>query len=170
MDLDRAMVDCIPRLRRYARALVSDRNRADDLVQECLARAWEKRALWQPGSDLRAWLFTIMHNQYVNDVRRYRSETQVASFDATEHAYADRNAQVEGGLVIRDLAAALMRLPEDQRQVLLLAGLEQMSYAAIAGVLDIPEGTVMSRLSRARERLRVLMADGSESALLHRVK
>lgn len=153
MDEAHRIVELIPRLRRYARALVSDRTRADDLVQDTLERAWNKFHLWRPGSDLRAWLFTVMHNVHVNQVRASRDHA-VLDDEGSEMAVAG----VQGAsLEIRDLERALAALPPEQREVLLLVALEDMSYAEVASTLDIPIGTVMSRLSRAREKLRTLM-------------
>jgi len=153
VDEAHRIVELIPRLRRYARALVSDRARADDLVQDTLERAWNKFHLWRPGSDLRAWLFTVMHNVHVNQVRASRDHA-VLDDEGPEMAVA----AVQGAsLEIRDLERALAVLPPEQREVLLLIALEDMSYAEVAAMLDIPIGTVMSRLSRAREKLRALM-------------
>jgi RNA polymerase sigma-70 factor, ECF subfamily len=146
----------IPRLRRYARALTRDAARADDLVQSCLVRALAKRHLWQEGTDLRAWLFTILHNQHVNDVRRSaRGGTEVPVEDVAAALPVRENAT--GALQLRDLDRALGRLPETQRQVILLVGLEGMCYEQVAQILSIPLGTVRSRLSRGRETLRELM-------------
>jgi RNA polymerase sigma-70 factor (ECF subfamily) len=146
----------IPRLRRYARALTRDASRADDLVQSCLARALAKSNLWQPGTDLRAWLFTILHNQHVNDVRRaVREGINVPVEDVTPLLTVPPTQ--EASLALRDLDRAMARLPEEQRQVLLLVGLEGMRYEEVAMVLDVPVGTVRSRLSRGREMLRHLM-------------
>ena len=146
----------IPKLRRYARALTRDAVRADDLVQNALVRAIAKQHLWQPGTDLRAWLFTILHHQNVNDVRRSLREGDRV---AVEHV-APTLATVSdptAALQIRDLERAIAALPEEQRQVLLLVGLEGMRYEDVATILDIPIGTVRSRLSRGRETLRSLM-------------
>jgi RNA polymerase sigma-70 factor (ECF subfamily) len=146
----------IPRLRRYARALTRDGSRADDLVQSCLVRAVAKEHLWQPGSDLRAWLFTILHNQHVNDVRRsVREGVTVAVEDVAPVLTVASNAAAS--LQLRDLERAMARLPEEQRQVILLVGLEGMRYEEVAKILGIPIGTVRSRLSRGREMLRELM-------------
>ena len=148
----------IPRLRRYARALTRDAARADDLVQSCLVRALAKRHLWQEGTDLRAWLFTILHNQHVNEVRRSaRGGTEVPVEDVAAALPVRENAT--GALQLRDLHRALGRLPETQRQVILLVGLEGMRYEQVAQILDIPIGTVRSRLSRGREMLRELMSE-----------
>ena len=158
----------IPRLRRYARALTGERARADDLVQDTLERALIKLHLWQPGSDLRAWLFTLMHNVFINQLRA-QSVRSTVELDDEAAQVAVRPTQTDG-LEVRDLQAALLRLPEEQREVLLLVGLDQMTYEATAGVLGIPVGTVMSRLSRARERLRGLLAGAAMPAALKVVK
>jgi RNA polymerase sigma-70 factor, ECF subfamily len=146
----------IPRLRRYARALTRDAARADDLVQSCLLRALAKQHLWQVGTDLRAWLFTILHNLNVNDVRReVRNGSTVPVEDFAAELPVAPNAH--DSLQLRDLDRAIGRLPDEQRQVVLLVGLEGMRYDEVARILDIPIGTVRSRLSRGRETLRVLM-------------
>jgi RNA polymerase sigma-70 factor, ECF subfamily len=146
----------VPRLRRYARALTRDPTRADDLVQSCLVRAIAKQHLWQPGTDLRAWLFTILHNQHVNDVRRaVREGATVPVEDVAPVLTVDSNASAS--LQLRDLERAIARLPDEQRQVILLVGLEGMRYEEVATILGIPIGTVRSRLSRGRESLRVMM-------------
>ena len=165
---DRDFVQHIPRLRRYARALTGDRGRADDLVQDTLERALVKFHLWQPGSDLRAWMFTIMHNVYVNQVRDSTAAANIALDDDT--ALPTLRATQSDRLEVRDLQVALLRVPEEQREVLLLVGVEQMTYEEAAGVLGIPIGTVMSRLSRARERLRALLAGGAAQSALKVVK
>jgi RNA polymerase sigma-70 factor, ECF subfamily len=146
----------IPRLRRYARALTRDATRADDLVQSCLMRALAKSHLWQPGTDLRAWLFTILHNQHVNDVRRGLGEGSVVPIDDDVLSLTMPAAQ-HASLELRDLDRAMAQLAEEQRQVLLLVGLEGMRYDEAAAVLQIPVGTIRSRLSRGRAELRRLM-------------
>ena len=146
----------IPRLRRYARALTRNEDTADDLVQDCLVRALSKQHLWVEGTELRAWLFTIMHNQYVNSVRRgVRQGSQVAVSEAEPSL--TRAANQDRRLELRDLNRALALLPEEQRTVILLIGLEGMAYEAVAEVVGIPVGTVRSRLARGREALRKLM-------------
>lgn len=154
----RDFIQHIPRLRRYARALAGERSRADDLVQDTLERALVKLHLWQPGSDLRAWLFTIMHNVFINQLRSQPAGLTVG-LDDEALLMAVRPTQGDW-LEVRDLQASLLHLPDEQREVLLLVGLEQMTYEETAGVLGIPIGTVMSRLSRAREKLRALLANG----------
>jgi RNA polymerase sigma-70 factor (ECF subfamily) len=154
MSQHQAIVDEIPRLRRYARALTGDAASADDLVQDTLERALGKWSLWRPGK-LRAWLFSIMHNVFVNQVRRPRP----VDFPGDE-ALPDLSTRATQGdaLELRDLAINLARLPPEQREVLLLVGLEDLSYEDTAKTLGIPVGTVMSRLSRGRERLRASLA------------
>lgn len=161
---DRLIEEQIPRLRRYARALVGDRARADDLVQDTLERAWGKFHLWRRGSDLRAWLFSIMHNVYVNGVRKSSAVPMLLPLEDDALDMPVRAAQ-EDGLQVRDVHAALACLPQEQRVVLLLVGLEEMRYEEVAKVLEVPMGTVMSRLSRGRERLRQIMAGGAVPAL-----
>ncbi len=158
----------IPRLRRYARALTGDSARADDLVQDTLERALIKLHLWRPGSDLRAWLFTVMHNLYINQLRKQDGRS-TAALDEEALQLAEQPVQTDM-LELRDLQAMLLRLPEEQREVLLMVALEQMTYEETAGVLGIPVGTVMSRLSRARERLRSLLANASGPTALKVVK
>ena len=146
----------IPRLRRYARALTRDLVAADDLVQDCLTRALGKLHLWQEGTDLRAWLFTILHNQYVNHVRRAVREGATVGLNESEPLLT-RSPQQGKRLELRDLERAIAKLPEEQRSVILLVGLEGMRYEEVAAVLDVPVGTIRSRLSRGREALRRLM-------------
>lgn len=151
----------IPRLRRYARVLCGSAARADDLVQDTLERGWSRRHLWRNGSDLRAWLFTVMHNLYVNRNRRREHE----SIDIEPLCPPTQERQIE----MRDLDRALAQLSAEQREILLLVAVEEMRYADVASVLSLPIGTVMSRLSRAREQLRSLM-NGDAVPPLRRVK
>jgi RNA polymerase sigma factor (sigma-70 family) len=166
MDEAKRLVELIPRLRRYARALVGDRMTADDLVQDTLERAWAKLHLYRRGTDLRAWLFTVMHNVHVNRIRATRAVDPLED-DMPELAQPPREPDA---LLVRDLDRAIARLPADQRAVLLLVTLEEMSYEEVARTLGIPIGTVMSRLSRAREKLRAMMAGQPASAKLKVVK
>lgn len=146
----------IPSLRRYARVLTGSPDEADDLVRDCLARAWSRVHLWQEGSDLRKWLFAIMHNQYVNSVRRSARTPPTVTFDDVEPSLAQRDQSTDV-LHVRDLKVAFEKLPADQRQVLALVSLEGMSYQEVALMLDVPLGTVMSRLHRARQKLRKVL-------------
>ena len=160
------LVELIPRLRRYARALVGDRASADDLVQDTLERAWAKLHLYRRGTDLRAWLFTVMHNVHVNKVRA----TRVTDTLEDELPELAQRASQGDTLLVRDLDRAIARLPPEQRAVLLLVTLEEMSYEEVARALGIPIGTVMSRLSRAREKLRMMMLGQGAAAKLKVVK
>ena len=155
-EIHRSIEAEIPRLRRYARALARDIAAADDLVQDCLTRALGKLHLWQEGTDLRAWLFTILHNQYVNQVRRAVREGSAIGLSETEPMLT-RAPHQSRRLELRDLERAITKLPEEQRSVILLVGLEGMRYEEVAEVLDVPVGTVRSRLSRGREALRRLI-------------
>jgi RNA polymerase sigma-70 factor (ECF subfamily) len=146
----------IPRLRRYARALVRDAHSADDLVQECLLRAWSRAHLWQPGTNLRAWLFTILHNIHVNRIRSVLREGRAVKVEHAEGHLVCAPSQLPR-VELRDLQEALYKLPEEQRTVILLVGLEGLPYDTVAEILSVPVGTVRSRLSRARQALRRLM-------------
>ena len=154
-DTHREIEAELPRLRRYARALTRDAVTADDLVQDCLTRALGKLHLWQPGTDLRAWLFTILHNQYVNHIRRAVREGSAVGLSESEPLLS-RAPQQGKRLELRDLERAIAKLPKEQRAVILLVGLEGMRYEEVAVVLDVPVGTIRSRLSRGREALRRL--------------
>jgi len=149
------LIACLPRLRRYARALLGGRAEADDLVQDTVERGWDRLSTWRRGSDMRAWLFGIMHNLHVDQQRRPVLPT--APLDEELPLAAPGGDAAAGRLALRDMDAALRRLPPEQRAVVLLVALEEMSYDEVAAALDIPLGTVMSRLSRGRERLRLLM-------------
>ena len=143
----------IPRLRRYSRALTRDTQRADDLVQDTLVRALMIQDRWEPGTNLRAWLFTLMHNQYVNNVRRANREAGTIDIDDVSSslvATTDPTASRQ----LYELEHALGQLAAEQREVILLVGLEGFSYEDAAKVLAVPVGTVRSRLSRGRESLR----------------
>ncbi|ATE60844.1 sigma-70 family RNA polymerase sigma factor [Thauera sinica] len=147
----------IPRLRRYARALTGDAARADDLVQDTLERALGRWRLWRPGN-LRAWLMTMMHNLFINEVR---AVSAVEYRDGAELPERPARPPQDDGLELRDLERALQALPAEQREVLLLIGLEDLTYEDVARITGVPVGTVMSRLSRARGRLRGLLSGAS---------
>jgi RNA polymerase sigma-70 factor, ECF subfamily len=149
----------IPGLRRFARALVrGDRERADDLVQDSLERALSRWHLRRAEGDLRGWLYTILYNRFVSEQQRQRRR---GVHDALTEAIEAELPQMKGGqdeaLEHRDLLRAFAALPDEQRAVLLLVGIEDLSYEQAARVMGVPIGTVMSRLSRGRERLRQLM-------------
>ncbi|MDE2605116.1 MAG: RNA polymerase sigma factor [Burkholderiales bacterium] len=151
-----SLVGHIPDLRRYARSLTGDAWAADDLVQDTLERACQRWQLWAAGSDLRAWLFTLMHNLFVDGVRRAVRQQQAHRVDVDDVA---NELAAPGGLPDQalDLQRCLLRLPAEQREVLLLVTLQDLGYEEAARITGVPVGTVMSRLSRARARLRDLM-------------
>ncbi len=162
------IVACIPSLRRYARGLTADRDRADDLVQDTLERAWGRFSMWQKRGEIRAWMFGILHNAFVDRLRSQRSRPEDSAGDEVPEL-PERATQADR-LEVRDLDRALQRLPREQRQVLLLVGVEELSYQEVATALDVPVGTVMSRLSRARERLRAEMEGRDVVSKIQRVK
>ncbi len=145
----------IPRLRRYARAMVRDPIAADDLVQDCLVRALGKIHLWEKGTDLRAWLFTILHNQHVSLARQAARQRHSIELQQHNPGLAFLPTQTVR-LELRDLERAIAKLPEEQRSVILLVGLEGMSYVEAASIANVPVGTVRSRVSRGRETLRMM--------------
>lgn len=145
-----------------------DSQQAEDLVQDCLDRAWSRMSQWQSDSNMQAWLFTIMHNLYVNQVRRNSRLNGWESLAGSEPADQRQPGQ-ERAMNLRDLEIGLARLSADQREVLMLVCLEGMSYEQVGVVLGIPTGTVMSRLHRAREQMRNWML-GKESPRLRRIK
>ncbi|CAH2791739.1 MAG: RNA polymerase sigma-54 factor RpoN [uncultured Paraburkholderia sp.] len=151
MDVRDELMEHVPRLRRYARALINNRDLADDLVQDTLERALGRTGMFEPGTDLRAWLFTIMHNVFANQARKASSRAiHVAVDDESVHesefAVAPQQAR---SLEMRDLDYALQRLPLEQREVVLLVGLEEMSYADVALALNVPPSAPSCRASPA---------------------
>ena len=163
------IVEHIPRLRRYARALMrGDVLAADDLVQDCLERALSRLHGWQKGSDLRAWLFTIMHNLYVNQVRRSVNGPQFVALPEEEPP-STIPTNIESAITLDQLQQALEWLSPEQREILILVAVEGLRYADVAAILNIPAGTVMSRLSRARRQLRSVLAQ-EHTPSLRRVK
>ena len=152
-DDSRQLQACLPGLRRYARALAGALH-ADDLVQDTVERAWRKLDQWQRGGEMRPWLFSIMHNLHVDRLRRPGLVLQELDDDTLLPAPERAPGQA---IAIGEMDAALARLPLGQREVILLVALEQMPYEQVAATLGIPVGTVMSRLSRGREKLRALL-------------
>lgn len=161
------IADLTPQLRRYARVLMrGDALQADDLVQDCIERSLQRSALWQRGTNLRAWMFTIMHNLYVNHVKRHVNGPDFVALDETEMDYHNR---ADSDVMVGDIQQALNELPGDQREIVLFVSIEGMKYQEVAKILDIPEGTVMSRLARARKQLRARLT-GEKIQTLRRVK
>ena len=172
MKKHRAIVAEVPNLRRYAQALIGDPALADDMVQSCLDRALRKLHLWREGTNLRAWLITILRNTYVSHLRHVERHPE-ENPNAIDPEMAAATLPTQGQeMAIQDIGDALQRLRDDQREVVLLVALEELSYKETADVLGIPVGTVMSRLSRGRENLRRLMQGGGDDAkpALRRVK
>lgn len=156
MQQPSALAGHIPDLRRYARALTGDAWAADDLVQDTLERACARWHLWTAGSDLRPWLFTLMHNLFIDGVRRAVRQQQGQRVDVEDVAN-ELVAPAGATDQALDLQRCLLRLPDEQREVLLLVALQDLGYEEVARITGVPVGTVMSRLSRARSRLRELM-------------
>jgi len=163
---NKQLTEQIPHLLRYAKALTRNTDMAEDLIQDCLERAWSKRSLWNSQRKLRPWLFTIMHNLYINEINKRVNKHQHVPVDISMIDERVDNSQV---LRINELDKALGKLSPEYREIILLAGLEGLSYKEIAVVTDLPLGTVMSRLSRGREKLKQLM-DGSEKQKVVRIK
>jgi RNA polymerase sigma-70 factor (ECF subfamily) len=153
---------CIPALRRYAAVLTRNRQDQDDLVHDCLVRALDRWHTRREDASIRSWLFAIMHNLFVSHQRKKKLRGEVAPIDAVPDERYRISADQERYVEFRDVFQALDRLPEEQRSVLVLIAVEDMSYAEAAQVLDIPIGTVMSRLSRGRERLRAMMEGNAQ--------
>ena len=158
----------VPYLRRFARALANDATMADDLVHDCVVKALENMEKFEPGTNLRAWLFTILRNCFISDIRR--NKRHLGAADSPRWARGGVAApNQESALLLRRLQTELGRLPDDQRVVLILVVLEGMSYEQTAKMLEVPIGTVRSRLSRARHALRIAM-DGNGTALADRAE
>ena len=157
---------CIPALRRYAFTLFHKQDEADDLVQDCLERALKKQHLWKKDSSLRAWLFTMQHNLFINKLKSIsRKPELVSDIDDLSHKMEPHQTEV----LMRDIHYCIQQLAEDQREVLLLVTVEGFSYKEVGKIMDIPLGTVMSRLSRARHTLQKLM-NGEIKPVLREVK
>ncbi len=160
------LVDHIPRLRRYARALCHSTHAADDLVQDTLERALIKQSLWLDQHRLRPWLFSIMHNLFINQVRRQGQAPPLMELD---DCVGDTSSRADRLLTAQRLQHCISQLPDEQKEVFLLVSLEGFAYEEVASILGIPVGTVMSRLSRARDKLRKQIND-EEQRPLRRVK
>ena len=153
----------IPALRRYTRGLLKDRETADDIVQDCLERVvvnWSRRR----DANARPWVFAILHNLAVNRIRQESRRSGTVTIEDMPEATAAVAASQEQTLFGQDVLAAIERLPSDYRSILLLISVEDLSYAEAAMVLDVPIGTVMSRLSRAREQLKLILETKPEGA------
>jgi len=154
---------CVPALRRYARALTRNADLADDLVQDCLERAVSRRGLFRPTGPVRAWLFTILLNLHRNSLRASQRRGETVDIDTIPEPSAP--APQPGHVALVELARAIETLPLEQKEALLLVTLEGLAYHEAAAVLNIPMGTLMSRLGRARAALRVLTGTPAEPHL-----
>jgi RNA polymerase sigma-70 factor (ECF subfamily) len=163
------LVEEIPSLRRYAWALSGESTAVDDLVQECLARAISRRKLWISHQGIRPWLFTILHNIFVNSVRSSSPLSEGNSIENYEDLTTSES-DADAMCVLSDFEKSLNRLSLDQREALILVGMEQLSYKDAAKVAGVPVGTIMSRLSRAREQLAEYLNGEIQVANLRRVK
>ncbi|MDR7031789.1 sigma-70 family RNA polymerase sigma factor [Mesorhizobium sp. BE184] len=152
-----AILNEIPRLRRYARSLLRDRDAADDLVQDCLERALLRLDNWQTGETPRKWLFTIMHHLFIDGLRRTsrRGEAAMLPLDAGEVSSVP--AEQAENMASRAIIDALQAIGPDRRAALVMVAIEGFSYAEAATILGVPAGTLMSRIARGREDLRVLL-------------
>ncbi len=159
MSFESDVVGLLPVLSRYARALTGDAAWADDLVQDTAEHALSRWRLWRSDSNLRAWLLTILRNLFLDQLRQQRKTTTTSFDESDEWRVIAAGQEAIDGLLLRDVQRALYRLPVDQREVLLLVGLEELSYREAARVLKVPVGTVMSRLSRARQQMHSLMTE-----------
>ncbi len=168
-DFRQALIREAPYLRRFARSLVGDMASADDLVQDTFERAISRAHLFDHNRELRPWLFRILRNLNISQYRQSRSRGVQVPLDEASETTATQNTPHDGNLAVRDISRALTLLPYDQREVLVLIALEGLKYREVMDVLDIPIGTVMSRLSRARERLRELL-EITEHKTLRQVK
>ncbi len=155
----------ITSLRRYAYVLCRNHADADDLVQESLLKAIAAAHTYKPGKDLRSWLFSILHNTFVTHTRQYARRARAARFLDSTLREAGVRPEQEARVEVRDTLNMLSQLSPDQQAVLVMIAVEGMSYAEAAEVLDIPMGTLMSRLARGREELRRLVSEGKSSRL-----
>ncbi|MFM5908108.1 MAG: sigma-70 family RNA polymerase sigma factor [Novosphingobium sp.] len=154
-EFRQGLVALLPHLRAFARGLCGQPERADDLVQEAVLRAWTSRASFVPGTNLKAWVFTITRNNFLNELRKYKRETQLEDGVAETRLVA--RADQEDSLHLTDLQKALDRLPEERREALLLVGASGFSYEEAAQVCGVALGTMKSRVARGRAQLGELL-------------
>ena len=155
----RELIDLLPRLRRFARSLTGHVADADDLVQLSVERALERRAQWRPGTRLDSWMFRIMKNGWIDETRaRSRKPGISASEDAVERVADPAAPDLDARLQVSAVARAMAGLPPDQREAVALVLVEELSYREAADVLDIPIGTLTSRLVRGRQALQAELA------------
>jgi RNA polymerase sigma-70 factor (ECF subfamily) len=169
-DRKAAILAEIPRLRRYARALLRDSDAADDLVQDCLERALLRLDNWQTGESPGRWLFTIMHHLFVDQMRKARRRSEIVMLTLDESEALSSPAMQAETIASREIVDALQAISPDRRTALLMVGIEGFSYAEAASILGIPAGTLMSRISRGREELRGLLEDTARRRMIRVVE
>jgi len=169
MDFSSQLIALIPELRRFARGLCGDPAVADDLVQDCLERALVKSHLYDPSRPLKAWAYAILRNQFISRVRSTSRAPFVKTIDELQGSEGGQPPEQEQRLGLNLIAEALDRLSPQHREVIILVGLEEMSYRDVAEITGVPVGTVMSRLSRARSALRDVLETRGQ-VVLRRVK
>jgi RNA polymerase sigma-70 factor (ECF subfamily) len=165
-DRRRAILAEIPRLRRYARALLRDRDAADDLVQDCLERALSRLENWRTGESPRRWLFTIMHHIFVDQLRKVKRAGEVMTFSEDGVADVAAPAQQMDSVASREIIDALDKIAPERRAAIVLVAVEGFSYAEAANILGVPAGTLMSRIARGRDDLRALLDDASRRKVI----
>jgi RNA polymerase sigma-70 factor, ECF subfamily len=165
-DRRRAIIDEIPRMRRYARSLLRDRDAADDLVQDSLERALSRMERWTTGDSPRRWLFTIMHHLFVDQLRRSKRHGQIVAMMPETIGGSQTPPPQDEKVETREVLEALQKISPDRRAALALVAVEGFSYAEAANVLGVPAGTLMSRLARGREDLRVILDDASRRKMI----
>jgi RNA polymerase sigma-70 factor (ECF subfamily) len=164
VDIGYDLVGMLPRLRRFARAICGSADVADDLVQATCARVLAAANSWQPGTRLDAWLFRILRNLWIDRLRRSRLEGTQLDVDDQRDLVGDHGEPaLEAKLTLDRVRKAIAALPDDQREVLILVCLEEKSYMETADILEVPIGTVMSRLARARKRLMTLVGQNNKT-------
>jgi RNA polymerase sigma-70 factor, ECF subfamily len=154
------LVAAIPGLRAFGLSLTARGDRADDLVQETLMKAWKHYDSFEPGSNMKAWLYTILRNEFYTQLRKRKREVEDA--DGFYSSRVAVHAEQEGHLDMADLRGALAHLPEDQREAIILVGASGFSYEEAAEICSVAVGTIKSRVNRARARLTVLMQVGTD--------
>jgi len=149
------LLEVIPSMRAFARSLTGNREIADDLTQDALVKAWRARETFTAGTNLKAWVFTILRNQFYSDKRRSWRQTSLGDDDA--HQLLAAGDEQDWAIELSYVAWALKALPYDQREALILTGVGGFSYEEVARICNCPEGTVKSRVARGREKLQTIL-------------
>jgi RNA polymerase sigma-70 factor (ECF subfamily) len=157
------LIAAIPKLRAFALSLATHTDHADDLVQETLMKAWNHQDSFQPGTNIKAWLFTILRNEFFSQLRKRRREVEDADGDYAGNLLTPGSQ--ESQLDMADLRIALQQLPDDQREAVVLVGASGFSYQEVAQICQVPVGTVKSRVNRARNKLAALLGNSPQHRL-----